>query len=343
MYRLRVESRVKRLIAECGWKRLRDVTPESFTMWRSGVIGFKPKTINAYLDSASSMMNWLYRMGRIVVNPLVTVERVDVRGTQQERRALTDDDVSRLLAVAGRRKMAYMLALNTGLRQKELRELQWGDVVLDATRPFIKARSKTTKNRKDAVLPLSPWLADELRRVRPVDVHLGRRVFKGVVLLNNRFRVDLAKAGISEYDQQQRKADFHAMRKTFGTNLHRAGVAPRVIMHLMRHSDMRLTNSIYTDVNALGGMDAVDLLACLTPSSVESIRTGTDDAQMNAQSGGISGHSPSLAVVGDGECGGDNALPSSHLDMTGHPLLDPEKRVTEGTRTPNPRHHKPML
>ncbi|MBL4702397.1 MAG: hypothetical protein JKX85_14190 [Phycisphaeraceae bacterium] len=30
-----VQSRITRLIAECGWKHLRDITPQSFLSWRS--------------------------------------------------------------------------------------------------------------------------------------------------------------------------------------------------------------------------------------------------------------------------------------------------------------------
>ena len=48
-----------------------------------------------------------------------------------------------------------------------------------------------------------------------------------------------------------RYADFHSLRYTWGTYLQRNGVNSRVAMELMRHSDRKLTDKIYTDSNLL--------------------------------------------------------------------------------------------
>ena len=50
------------------------------------------------------------------------------------------------------------------------------------------------------------------------------------------------------------------------TNLAKGGVASRVAMTLMRHSDRRLTNKIYTDENLLGTWSAFDALPNYTAS-----------------------------------------------------------------------------
>jgi len=75
------------------------------------------------------------------------------------------------------------------------------------------------------------------------------------------FRADLKAAGIVEVDPQGRRADFHALRHTFAKNLSRGGVAPRVAMKLMRHSDMRLTTNVYTDPELSQTEDALASLA----------------------------------------------------------------------------------
>jgi len=56
-----------------------------------------------------------------------------------------------------------------------------------------------------------------------------------------------AKAVIAYLDDQGRRADFHALRHTYGSMLAKAGIAPRVAMSLMRHTDLRLTMNVYTD------------------------------------------------------------------------------------------------
>ena len=48
-----------------------------------------------------------------------------------------------------------------------------------------------------------------------------------------------------------RYADFHSLRYTWGTYLQRNGVNSRTAMELMRHSDRKLTDKLYTDSNLL--------------------------------------------------------------------------------------------
>lgn len=51
--------------------------------------------------------------------------------------------------------------------------------------------------------------------------------------------------------------DFHSLRMTFGTNLVLSGAHPRVVQELMRHSDIRQTMKLYTDVSKLPVREAV--------------------------------------------------------------------------------------
>jgi integrase len=52
-------------------------------------------------------------------------------------------------------------------------------------------------------------------------------------------------------DDLGRRADLHALRKTFGTALVLNGDQPRVVMEVMRHSDLKLTMKFYTDAAQL--------------------------------------------------------------------------------------------
>jgi hypothetical protein len=65
------------------------------------------------------------------------------------------------------------------------------------------------------------------------------------------FRSDLVRAGIPYIDENGCRADFHALRYTFCTMFQAADVSERCAMDLMRHSDRRLTNSVYTDSKLL--------------------------------------------------------------------------------------------
>ena len=93
---------------------------------------------------------------------------------------------------------------------------------------------------------------------------------------------DLKACGIVVCDDLGRTVDFHALRHTFGSMLARAGIPPRVAMELMRHSDMRLTQSTYTDATLLPLFNEVEKLPCPSPSlgaSQNSAQKGQNEGQ----------------------------------------------------------------
>jgi integrase len=196
---------------------------------------------------------------RISDNALETVELVDTSGVETRiRRAFTDDEMERLLDVAGVYRPVYLMAVCTGLRRSELAGLLWSDLKLDATVPVVNVRKSIAKDGKDASIPLHVDLVSALRELRN-GAGDEAPVFTRVPRIE-RFRRDLKKAGIAYVDSQGRFADFHALRKTFDTNLQRNGVSPRVVMELMRHSDIRLTMETYTDASRLPTGEAIKIL-----------------------------------------------------------------------------------
>jgi len=253
-YTRKIEQRVSRLISERGWKRVCDVTAESFIAWRHAQT-LAPKTLNDYQHAIYAVLDWLKKTGRIETNPIGSVGRVDGCGKQSfTRRAFTDDEARRLLAVSEARRPIYLLALHTGLRLGELRSLRWDDI--DPDRPLIRLRAEATKAKRADVLPITQTaqaILDGLRADRPD----AGRVFPKGVPSHHTFQADLETAGIEREDARGHKVDFHALRKTFITNLARAGVPQRHAMALARHTDPRLTANIYTDQDALPLADAV--------------------------------------------------------------------------------------
>jgi integrase len=142
-YTQKIDQRVTKLIAECAWKRVRDVTAESFIAWRHAQT-LTPKTLNDYQHAIHAVLAWLKKTGRIEVNPIESVGRVDGCGKQSfVRRAFTDEEVGRLLAVSETRRPIYLLALHTGLRLGELRALRWDDI--DLERAIIRLRAEATR------------------------------------------------------------------------------------------------------------------------------------------------------------------------------------------------------
>lgn len=233
---------------------------------------------------------------RISGNPLESVKPVDTSGVETRiRRAFTDEEMERLLAIAGIYRAVYLMAACTGLRRSELKGLLWGDVKLEAPKPVVNVRKSIAKDGKDACIPLHVDLVSALRELRN-GAGEETTVFPRVPRIE-RFRRDLKRAGIAYIDAQGRVADFHALRKTFDTNLQRNGVSPRVVMELMRHSDIRLTMKTYTDASRLPTDEAIKTLPSfngrnsgpqLGPQEMVAIGHGVSQP-VTANGGGVAG------------------------------------------------------
>jgi hypothetical protein len=230
---------------------------------------------------------------RMAANPLAELRGVETAGKlRRERRALTDDEIVALLAaVPERHKLAYHVLLSTGLRRDELRQLHWGDVKLTATMPCIELRAETTKGKRGDVLPLRKDVAMMLEEARG-DAEDADPVCRTLPSMDSHKRY-LTRAGIPYEDDRGRRADFHALRHTYGSRLAKAGIAPRVAMSLMRHTEMDLTMKVYTDPRVFDLAGAVEKLPALVPllPLPAQAATGTDGA-VTAQTGtAVSGNS----------------------------------------------------
>jgi len=114
MYRKNLRGRLERLIADCGWRRLRDITRERMERWlddaeANGDSGgeLAASTRNEYLISLSALCNWAVKTERLARNPVTGIGKADRASDRKHvRRALTADEVARLLDAARRRPIA---------------------------------------------------------------------------------------------------------------------------------------------------------------------------------------------------------------------------------------------
>ncbi len=268
-----LERKLFRLMRECAWSKLGDVTAHSFEAWRARQRqgGMSPKTLNEYHAAAFGFCKWLER--RIGSNPICLVERIKALGDpKRKRRAFTPAELLRLVSVANERGIVYLVAAFTGLRRGELAKIEWRDVHIDEAQPYISVRSSIAKNAKLVSQPLPVRAAAALRQCRPVNVAPTDLVFKRLIPRMNRFRADLAAASIPYIDDKAEYADFHSLRKTFGTELAKAGVPLRVAMELMRHSDPNLTAKTYTDVGMLPIWNTVAALPMFNDTQIDTLK-----------------------------------------------------------------------
>ena len=230
------------------------------------------------------------------------------------------------------RELIFKTLVLTGLRKGELASVTVGQLDLDTEFPLVTLNAADEKNREGNSLPIRADLADDLRKwlatlqnerqgasdadgerialtfqrdageALPLDTPLFT-VPKALVRILDR---DLVAAGIPKRDERGRTIDVHALRHSFGTLLSKGGVTPRTAQAAMRHSDIALTMTTYTDPKLLDVQGALDALPSLplTDSPMrkrESARaTGTD-------------HARSLLGQGLGKIGTSEAIPSHSL------------------------------
>jgi integrase len=277
------------LCKRCKWVMVRDITSLSFTAWRAKS-SLRPKTHNDLLGAMSSLLNWMERQQLILSNPLKHVERVHDRSPREFRRALLPEDAQRLLNVAPlHRATVYLMILYTGLRKCELRGLIWEDFNFEANPPCVRVSGSISKNGHSTTHGLRPELVSALKAFRPVNAMPFEWVFRGVVPRVPTFKKDLAAAKIPFVDEKGRRMDIHALRKSFGTMLAVSGVSLRVGMELMRHSESRLTEKVYTDASHLPLQPALD--------GLPSLSVHRNDSPPDAPAGGFSGRYESLPVT----------------------------------------------
>jgi len=257
-------DRLKKLMRECQWRTLKDLDTLSFTQWRGRQHSSSSKTLNAFLTCIRGFSDWLHANGFTEADPMKNIRPIKAKGQTFERKALSFEEITVLLESVKdpMRKAVYITAIYTGLRRAEIEGVEYGDLHLDAEVPYIFARAVTTKNGKDASIPLHPAVVDAILTIGKNEPSPAETVF--VVPSIERFKEDLKEAKIIYKDDRGNKTDFHALRTTYCTMMNSMGVAPRVAQALMRHSEIGLTMKNYTDANLLPIAKAVYSLPDLT-------------------------------------------------------------------------------
>jgi integrase/recombinase XerC len=219
---------------------------------RYGNKGLSDQTVVHHVRAIKSFTKWLRKDGRVRLDPLADLAPPKVI-TKRVRKPLSPEDAARLIEVTRTRKRRcgltgedraalYAMALGTGLRLSELLSLTPEDLQLNSSPPTIRCRAQFTKNRREAVQPIRPELAEYLRpwvAEKPpgklMMPHPGEHASYMV-------RGDLKAAGIAQWADY----DFHCLRHTYITTLILSGANAKAVQVLARHHDLRLTIGTYT-------------------------------------------------------------------------------------------------
>lgn len=158
----------KHLEPNIGRKLLQEITPADVDALAAKLMKrLSPGTVQQALIRVSAVYTWA-RRSRIYrgENPVSEAAKVDV--PTRAPRALTAPQLQALLDAAGPWRLVFLVAAWCGLRKGEVSGLLWEDVDLEAELLHVRRSydRATTKGRKERVVPLPSWLAEELRQAR---------------------------------------------------------------------------------------------------------------------------------------------------------------------------------
>lgn len=265
--------RLERMIRETRWQTVRDITPARFTRWRSAAAPkMSAKTLKEYQISLGAFLNWLVSNEQLDRNPLKRIKMPDTRGREvRRRRALTVEELRRLLAVSEHRRFAYLFLIHTGARYREGWRLLWRNVHLDHMHgPHVLLVASDTKDREARAIPLHPELEAALRDLNAMRSKRDTddaRVFRAIYpAQKDTLDKDLDAAGIPK-ETDAGRIDWHAFRKTWQTLAARSGVPLVIAQRILGHSDPSLTANAYTDPASLGMQNEVVKLPWIAPVS----------------------------------------------------------------------------
>jgi integrase len=270
------------LIPTLGRHQLKDLTPQHVQMMlkEKRTSGLSPRTVQRLRDVLRNALNVAVRRGDLVRNVASLTEPPRVE--EEEKTYLTPEQAKHFLQVAQSDQLAplYVVALYLGLRKGEVLGLKWEQVDLEhRTLSVVGAlqeirgklqivKPKTKKSIRTLPLPGAVVQALRDHRLNQAETQLRAGgtwtksdfVFttsKGTPInpsnLTRSFHALLKKAGLPQMP-------FHNLRHTCASLLASQGVSQRVAMEILGHSDIRLTQNIYTHVYDPSKREAVDAM-----------------------------------------------------------------------------------
>lgn len=191
-------------------------------------------TINKKLRYLRAALNKAIKRGYCRTNPVAGWEWE--RENRKTIRVLSTSEQSRLLEACptDQWRTFVALALKTGCRKGELLALTWDRVNFEQATILLTH----TKGKSDRVLPLVPSLVVMLRKLQAETIRFGQPFPWAPRTTSIEFKKIVRRSGIQP-------CTIHDLRRTFCTDLARAGVNQLVIQRLAGHADAATTAKYY--------------------------------------------------------------------------------------------------
>ena len=203
--------------------------------------GLAGKTLQHYASTLTAFCDWAIKRNYLDNDPLQNLQDFDTT-PKTIRRAPLPEEIWAILSVAPLlRQVLYMVAVLSGLRANELRNIRVRH--LDVKNNGFNLEAGWTKGRKATFQPLDPELVAllvEISKGKGPDDFLFHVPANTAEMLYR----DMEKAGVPKVTAEG-KLDFHALRNGFVTYAYEVGANDKEAQVLARHTNVSRTKNVY--------------------------------------------------------------------------------------------------
>ena len=228
--------------------------------------GKAPSTIDHEIVVAKIVINKAFKDNKVAGDVLKTFQNVkrllEKRNSNQRKRTLSPKEFVRLENSADSYlKPLLRIGYDTGMRENEILSMKWGWISLKER--VIKIPKEVTKDNEKREIPICSELYEVLDRLPRgihddyyIVTHNGKPIKDFRAVLKN----ESAKAGLIYGRFKGDGFILHDLRRTFATDMRKAGVAESVIMEITGHSRGQVFDR-YNQINMDDKKQAVERLS----------------------------------------------------------------------------------
>lgn len=240
-----------------------------------------PSSVNRELACLKKMFSQAVDWGRVAANPAARVKLFKEYAPKE--RILSGDEMRRLLAAAcPHLKPVLIIALNTGMRLREILTLKWENV--NFTQRQILIEGRISKSRRPRKVPMNRSVMEALRAIprKGLVVFFNEDTGQALNSVRTAFLAACRRAKKDPEDPGDPGIPgvrFHDLRHTAATKMLEAGVDIVTVSKILGHSSIEITYQRYchpTPENMQNAVDRLGLLYGTTATSGNNPDTGTD-------------------------------------------------------------------
>lgn len=261
---------------------------DAITVWFQA--GIHTTTVDKRYTALNEVYNVALRRGLVSKNPFEHVKRPRKRYSELNgvNESSVLDDVASTIAELplGDMKVAFSLALQTGMRRGEIAGLRWSDVDMDSGTIWVRnsigaddlgCYEKPPKSNKPRDIAMTTYLRNLLSDWR--EKTAGRYVVGGERPMNPDY-ITHRWTALADFRGWKgaagKRLTFHDLRHTTATVLIRNGADVKTVQSLLGHSSAAITLDMYCSADAEAKKNAARILSVTVDGSRRSRRTGKD-------------------------------------------------------------------